>query len=181
MRSLSQRVLVTAGVVVALLGLAGCASEKPVKVGEVSEDSAEATAAGEGKAAQADFKRDDVVRIGDMNLSVVDAGELEPSTYEKPPKGKTFYKVTVALENVGKGQLDYFPEMFKVEDPSGNQVDYSSGRVGTDDIWDSGSLAPGGKTNGEMSFAVPADMKGLTLVFTPMLTGGEQARIRLTE
>lgn len=152
----------------------------PQKVGESAPAAqpAQQTTAPEQKT---EFERNDKVQVGNLVFSVVDAKQAQSSNeYIKPQDGKVFYQVSLALENTGNEKQDYNAFSFKIEDATGNQKDATFGPDVSQPL-NSGSLAPGGKTTGDILFEVPADMKGLKLIHEPNIFLKEQIKIKLTD
>ena len=84
--------------------------------------------------------------------------------YLKPEAGKEFVVATVQITNNGKDAVSYNTYDFKMQDSNGVQL--TETYVGTvDGQLNSGSLAPGGKVVGRVTYQVPAGDKGLKLLF----------------
>ncbi len=147
-----------------IIGASGDSST-PQKVGENGETESQQ---------QTVFKVGDQIKIKDTILTVTDVDKNWTSSnqFDTPTNpGDVFVVVTLALENQGDSQVDLSGFWdFKLQDADGLIHDQGLGGIGLKKL-SSGSLAPGGKTTGDIVFEVPQNATSeLTLQYEPLFS-----------
>lgn len=135
-------------------------------------------------AAKAEAKASTLGKIGDrvesggVALTVVGVDRTDSmGQFFKAKPGRTYAVVEVVLETTGRDKAPYNPMYFKVKDSEG--VEYTAGLAGGDDSLKAGELEQGDKVRGTVAFDVPADAKGLTLSYQPIVIFGGYQTIRV--
>lgn len=117
-------------------------------------------------APKSEYKLGEVATADDRSVAVtnVQRNYSTGNTYEQPESGKEYVVVTVQVANNGKDAVDYNTYDFKIQDSNGVQLTENA-YISVEGELHSGSLAPGGKVTGKLSYQVPAGDKGLKLLF----------------
>ena len=118
----------------------------------------------------------DITKLGDREFVVNSVRRSGAFNYNTPKAGKEYVIVNVTIRNLGKDEISYNPYDFKVQDANGAQE--SETYASLDDSLNSGTLAPGGKVTGSMSFEVPVGDQA-KLIFQPSFWSSQRVVVDL--
>jgi hypothetical protein len=173
---------------IAILGsviLSGCSGSSgtsqgttPEKVDTVSNQSAEKKT--EAKKTQI-FKMGDSIKLGDyiINVTNIDNSYKAKNQYMQPKAGNKLVAIEVLYENnTTDKSLDYNPFDWKLFDSQG--YNFESGFTeDKDPRLSSGTLNPGGKVRGWITFEVPTDSKDFKMQFAPSFLSNDNVEVQL--
>jgi hypothetical protein len=163
------------GIFVLFIIIGASGDSSPQKVGE--------NGTVENSQQQTVFKVGDQIKIKDTVLTVTDVNKNWKSSnqFDTPSNpGDVYVVVTLSLENQGSKQIDLSGFWdFKLQDGNGLIHDQGLGGIGLTKL-STGSLAPGGKTSGDIIFDVPQDATSkLTLHYEPLFSFSDPVTIEL--
>ena len=130
------------------------------------------------------FKVGDQIKLKDTLLTVnnVNRNWKSSNQFDTPINpGDVFVVVSLSLENAGDREVDLSGFWdFKLQDADGLIHDQSlSAGIGLKKL-SSGSLAPGGKTSGDIIFSVPEEsISELTLKYEPLFSLAKEVVVEL--
>lgn len=134
-----------------------------------------------GETAQTTYRIGDVVKIGDINLTISGVSTPAGESFAQPSQGNKFLVVYMTLENrAAKAQSISTLLQMSVKDSTGQKYSVSltalaaSGGSSPD-----GELAAGEKVRGQVGFEVPESAQGLVFVFDASLMGQGKALVSL--
>jgi hypothetical protein len=99
------------------------------------------------------------------------------SNFSPPNKGNVYLIIAVALENTQKEEANYNSFYFSIKDNNG--FEYNLTPIYPEPPLQSGKLANGAVTKGNISFEVRQDAKGLILTYQPKGLSGSFDPIRI--
>lgn len=134
-----------------------------------------------GETAQTTYKIGDVVKIGDLSLTMNGVSTPAGDSFARPDPGNKFVVVDMTLENRG-GKAESISTIMQMslKDATGQKYGVSlmatasSGGSSPD-----GELAAGEKVRGQVGFEVPENAQGLTFVFDADVFGKGKVFIAL--
>ncbi len=164
-----KKVEVVLMVITILLITLACGSTEvtPEKVGTGQVESKTATPTTKPEV----FAIGDVVKAGDIQVTINKAFDIQPAEYYSPEAGNRFIGIDATFENVGDGTELIDTDDFKLIGPDGYQYATSfkaeeAGELKT--VVE--NLLPGTKINGSAGFEIPADQTGFRLIYKPSFT-----------
>lgn len=160
---MNKKVFLAAVATVGLIGLSACGSTESGGAQKVGEN---ASAPAEKKEQKPQvFKVGDVVKLGDMQVTLKSAKFVNADQYTPAEKGAVL-AIEFEAMNAGKDELYIGSEEFKISTPDGTQhEDY----FGFDDGFMNENIASGKKITGKLYFDVPKDEK-YEIVYKPTFT-----------
>jgi len=141
-----------------LATLVGCGGEEGAQKVETSEGAQEQ----KEEAKPEIFKVGDVVKLGDLQLTLKSAKYVDDAEYTPAEKGKVL-AIEFETVNNGKEQLYFGAEEFAISTQDGTQHEEYFGH---DDGFMNENIGAGKKITGKIYFDVPEDSK-YELVYTP--------------
>lgn len=127
------------------------------------------------------FKIGDEIKLGDYVISVVNIQDPYKSTnqYMEPKQGNRLISVEVIyVNNSGDKTIDYNPFDWKIFDNQG--YNFETGFTDSKEpSLNSGTLNPGGKVRGWITFEVPNGSKEFKVQFTPSFFGNDNLEVQL--
>lgn len=124
------------------------------------------------------FNIGDVIKMGDLTIVANSVRTDKGNDFIKPDEGNIYYIVDVTIENKGEEEATISSlAMFELYDDEGYNYSITVGPDTKGKV--DGNLGAGRKMRGELAFEIPADAKGLELVFEANIFGKGQAIIKL--
>jgi hypothetical protein len=167
-----------------LVSLAGCSSysSNPEKVGKSNTNQAGNNNQGQAEEKEVFevYKIGDQVKLDNQILTVLDISEYQSDNeFAQPTEGNKYMAVDVELENSDNQPIDYNVYDFEIQDE--NSYTYKQALIGDKEPrYSSGTLQPGRKIRGFITFEVPNESARFELIFTPDLFSASQIIIDLT-
>jgi hypothetical protein len=158
--------------------LASCGGAEGTKVGESGEKVAGSSSSGESKTKS--FKKGDIIQLGDYTITVTKIVDPAPVTNEflKPEAGKKHVAIEVLYENrTSDKTLDYNPYDWKVTDS--DSYTYEPGVGSKTPTLEMGTLNPGQKTRGWITFETAQEGQGFKAQFQPNWLSNENVLVEL--
>lgn len=114
------------------------------------------------------FKVGDTFSVDDLQLTVNNVADIEPTEFTKPMDGNKFIVVSITFENNGTSDKLVNSGDFKVLGPDGTQYSQSIEASFASNLESKfESLMPGAKVTGSAFFEIPKDQKGFKMYFKP--------------
>ena len=118
-------------------------------------------------------------RLNGASITVTNIEKSQGAKYTEPKAGKEFIIVYLTIENKGTTNLNYNPYDFKMQNSQGYQEDYTYKTLDEDTELHYGTLIPGGKISGSVSFEQPIDDPGLILIYDDNIWDTKELKIKL--
>jgi len=145
----------------------GTTEATPEKVGTGQAGSKTATPTAKPEV----FAIGNVVKAGDIQVTINKAFDIQPTEFYSPEVGNRFIGIDATFENVGDGTELIDTDDFKLIGPDGYQYATSfEAEVAGDLKIVVENLLPGMKINGSAGFEIPADQTGFRLIYKPSFT-----------
>ena len=110
----------------------------------------------------------DIVKIGDVQLIISQAYDVQPSDFYKPDEGNRYIGIDVTFENVGSDSEYVDTSDFKLIGPDGFQYATSYKAESAGDLTAVvENLITGTKIAGSAGFEIPASQSGFRLTYKP--------------
>lgn len=155
-------------VLLVLIALIGSSDPTPEKVGSVGETAQKAEPVAAESKQPTYYAIGDIVKVGDMEVTITKAEFTKPAQYGEPDKGSV---LTLDLKVENKGSTSQFVDNsdFNIYDPEGEKMEtYHS----YDAFPISGDINGGRKMSGQLFYDVSKSDK-YELVFQPFMTNTE--------
>ena len=171
-----------AAILVAVI-LSGCSGSSGNPQGTAPEkvDQSAQSSADQDKPKQQTFKIGDAIKLGDYIITITKTEDPYKSKnqYMGPESGNRLMAVEVLYENnTADKSLDYNPFDWKLFDGQG--YNYDSGFTDSKDPQlNSGTLNPGSKVRGWITFEVPTEAKDFKLQFAPSFLSSDNVEVQL--
>lgn len=124
------------------------------------------------------FNIGDVIKMGDLTIVVNSVRTDQGNEFIKPDEGNIYYIIDVTVENKGEEETTISSlAMFELYDEEGYNYSITVGPETKGKV--DGNLGARRKMRGELAYEIPADAKGLELVFESDIFGKGQAIIKL--
>lgn len=107
------------------------------------------------------------VQSGGVALTVNGTTTTKDTALGTLEEGKILVVCDVTIENIGTERQPYNLFYFKVRDIDG--FEYTTSMFSPAPTMNSGEISPGEKTRGNVAFEVKPGIKGLVLIYTPMV------------
>jgi Domain of unknown function (DUF4352) len=103
-----------------------------------------------------------------VSCTATSAKVLPAGQYDQPKQGQEYIVVHVKMSNDGQSDQTYSPFDFHVKSSAGNVTNYTfTSSYTANNTLDSGTMAPGGKVEGDLVFEIPVDDSKAELTWTP--------------
>lgn len=113
----------------------------------------------------------DIVKIGDVQLIITQAYDIQPSDFYKPDEGNRYIGLDVTFENVGDDSEYVSTSDFKLIGPDGFQYATSyKAELAGDLTTVVENLITGTKIAGSAGFEIPTEQTGFRLIYKPSLS-----------
>lgn len=179
-----KKLLSLSALILVVIALTACG-----EVGTPEKVSSSSTAAGSkapasDKASEAPakptvFKKGEIVKMGDYQLTVTGVSKYAGSEFEKPKKGNEYVIVEVKIENKGTEKIMYNAFDFKLANSKGQIQDSTFIMKDDDTRLDSAELAPNGTVEGTIAFEAPKGDKALQLQYQPSFWSEDAIKVDL--
>ena len=106
--------------------------------------------------------------VDDVSCTATSAKILPAGQYDQPKQGQEYVVVHVKMVNNGQSDQTYNPYDFHAKSSAGNVTDNTfTTSYTSNNALDSGTLAPGGKVEGDMVFQIPVGDAKAELTWSP--------------
>jgi Domain of unknown function (DUF4352) len=106
--------------------------------------------------------------VDDVSCTATSAKVLPAGQYDQPKQGQEYVVVHVKMSNGGQSDQTYNPYDFHAKSGAGNVTDNTFTTSYTaNNALDAGTMAPGGKVEGDLVFQVPVGDSKVELTWTP--------------
>src|SRR5450755_139977 len=106
--------------------------------------------------------------VDNVNCTATSAKVLQPGQYDQPKQGQEYIVVHVKMVNNGQSDQTYNPFDFHAKSSAGNVTENTFTTSYTaNNALDSGTMAPGGKVEGDLVFEIPVGDAKAQLTWTP--------------
>ncbi len=178
-----KKILVGSLMVLGIILLSGCSGSERTSQGTQPEK-IDTNNQAEGKVEQPKsqiFKIGDSIKLGDYMVSITKTEDPYKSKnqFMNPKASNRLVAVEVTYENNTKDKsIDYNPFDWKLFDSQGYnfQTGFTDSKEPT---LSSGTLNPGGKVRGWVTFEVPNDSKQFKMQFTPSFLSNDNVEVQL--
>ncbi|MFW5884945.1 MAG: DUF4352 domain-containing protein [Patescibacteria group bacterium] len=180
-----KKALTLSAFFIALVFLAGCTGSSGVPQGtqpeKVDDSSSKKSSQEEKKEAQKTFKLGEDIKLGDYAVTVTDMEDpfKAKNEFMQPEAGNKLVAIEVKYENnTSDKSLSYNPFDWKLYDSEGYSFDQGMTEDKEPEL-SSGTLNPGGKVRGWVTFETPEDSEKFKLQFTPDFWSSDNVEIQL--
>src|SRR5450755_2090289 len=106
--------------------------------------------------------------VDGVSCTATSAKVLQPGQYDQPKQGQEYIVVHVKMVNNGQSDQTYNPFDFHAKSGAGNVTENTFTTSYTaNNALDSGTMAPGGKVEGDLVFEIPVGYSKAELTWTP--------------
>jgi len=181
---MTKKLILGSMAVLGAIILSGCSGSSGTPQGtapeKVDQTASQSTSAQDAPKQQV-FKIGDSIKLGDYMVSVTQITDpyKAKNQYMQPEKDKRLVAVEVLYENGTKDKsLDYNPMDWKMFDSQGYNYDWGF-TESKDPKLNSGTLNPGSKVRGWVTFEVPTDSKDFKMQFVPSFLSNDNVEVQL--
>lgn len=136
-----------------------------------------------GEQAQTTYKVGDVIKIGDLSLTINSVATPKGNQFSKPRAGQHFVVVDLTIANLGTKEATISALLqMALKDASGQKYDVDlMATTAAKGALPDGKLAAGEKLRGQVGYQVPSAAKGLVFVFDADVFGAGKIFVTLPE
>jgi hypothetical protein len=164
-----------------VVGIVSSASNNTAKSGgeeENGEDEKKSASKSKSGSGSVTVAVGEPAELDDQTLTVteVDRNFSPNNRFSKAERGSEYLRVYVTLTNTSNRDISYNPFDFEVQDSNGVQKNQSY----VSEVpykFESGSLAPKGKVEGNLVFEVPQNDNNLKLIYTSNMFSGDTVTV----